>query len=161
MKMKVAGAVLALLVAFVPTEAQQPTVANLGWLNGCWERTTRSGRRAHESWAAGKPGELLGSSRVMADSGDRETERLRIYQRGDTLVYHAYPANQPENIFTLRAHSADILVFEDPAHDFPQRIAYRRVGADSLIAIVSNISGSARAIRYDFHRTKAVAPKCW
>jgi hypothetical protein len=28
-------------------------------------------------------------------------------------------------------------VFENPAHDFPQRIAYRRLSADSIVARIS------------------------
>jgi hypothetical protein len=131
------------------SDAQQPTVGSLRWLNGCWERTTRTGR-AFEHWVAG-PQELMGYARVITDARDRETEHLRIYRRGDTLVYEAHPVDQALTIFPLRSHSADSLVFENPAHDFPQRIAYKRTG-DSLIALVSNITGGGRPLRFAFRK---------
>ncbi len=143
-----------LLLSGGPVLAQQPTVADLGWLPGCWERTTRTGQ-AFELWSPGQAGELTGSARVINPDRDRQTERLRIYRRGDTLVYEAHPVDQALTVFPLRAHGSDSLVFENPAHDFPQRIVYRRVGSDSLIAMVSNISGGGRPLRFAFRRVAA------
>ena len=136
---------------------QQPTVASLSWLHGCWERTTRSGR-AFETWTPRGSGEILGTARLMSEARDRETERLRIYRRGDTLVYEAHPESQALTVFPLRVHSADSLVFENPAHDFPQRIVYTRVGNDSLVAVVSNITGSGRPLRFAFRRIAQCPP---
>jgi hypothetical protein len=146
---------VALTIAFVPSPARTqqpapPTPARLSWLRGCWERTTRTGR-AVEHWV-GDIRELTGVARLITDGRDRETEHLRIYMHGDSLVYDAHPESQAPNIFTLRTHAADSLVFEDPEHDFPQRIVYRRVGTDSLIATVGNIAGTGRPLRFAFRK---------
>lgn len=155
--MRTATIALLMSLPLASVAAQQPTVAGLSWLHGCWERTTRTGR-AFEVWAPGRSGELVGTARLMTDTRDRDTEHLRIYRRGDTLVYEAHPESQALTVFPLRTHSADSLVFENPAHDFPQRIAYTRIGADSLVAVVSNIAGAGRPLRFAFRRVAQCPP---
>lgn len=120
MKRTIAAVALTMVLPLTGAQAQHPTVASLSWLNACWERTTRTGR-AFEVWAPGGSGELVGYARVISEARDRQTEHLRIYMRGDTLVYQAHPESQALTVFPLRAHAADSLVFENPAHDFPQR----------------------------------------
>ena len=39
--------------------------------------------------------------------------------------------------FAAASVSDSLVVFENPAHDFPQRIEYRRVNADSVVARIS------------------------
>ena len=152
--MRIPMTTAALTMAFLVPQAvvsQSPTVASLSWLNACWERTTRTGRGI-EQWSPGASGELIGRARLISDVQDRETERLRIFRRGDSLMYEAHPVDQALTIFPLRSYSADSLVFENPAHDFPQRIVYQRVGADSLIAVVGTIAGTGRPLRFAFKR---------
>ena len=79
---------------------------------------------------------MLGSSRTVVGGATRGFEHLRLLARGDTLVYTAIPSGQTETDFRSTIVSADSLVFENRAHDFPQRISYRRIGADSLAARV-------------------------
>jgi hypothetical protein len=109
-------------------------------------------------WAPGGAHELVGYARLITEARDRQTEHLRIYQRGDGLVYEAHPESQALTLFPLRAHGADSVVFENPAHDFPQRIAYQRVGSDSLIAVVSNLTGGGRPIRFAFRKAAECPP---
>jgi hypothetical protein len=49
--------------------------------------------------------------------------------------------------------TAQEIVFEDPEHDFPQKITYRRSGADSLYARVEgDRNGRQQPIDYAFKR---------
>lgn len=66
----------------------------------------------------------------------RAFEHLRLHAREGRLTYTAIPSGQRETAFVSTTVSDTVLVFENPQHDFPQRIAYRRVGADSLSARV-------------------------
>lgn len=44
--------------------------------------------------------------------------------------------------------------FENPQHDFPQGMAYRRAGSDSLVASIDGPSGGApRTLRFPMRRT--------
>ncbi len=79
-------------------------------------------------------GLMLGASRTLVDGRVREYEQVRLAAQGDTLIYTAHPSGQPQAEFRAVGTSGERLVFENPAHDFPQRIIYRRAGADSLVA---------------------------
>jgi hypothetical protein len=51
------------------------------------------------------------------------------------------------------AISDTMVVFENPAHDFPQRVGYQRRGADSLVAwIEGTMQGQARKIEFPYAR---------
>ena len=79
---------------------------------------------------------MLGGSRTVAGGGVREYEHLHIRAAGDTLVYTAIPARQQQTDFRAVAPQEGVVSFENPAHDFPQKITYRRITADSLVARV-------------------------
>jgi hypothetical protein len=157
MRHRVSPVLFLLLAAFAPAAAQKQSVATLDWLVGCWERTTRTGR-GFEQWSKGAAGELIGGARSITPTADRETERLRLFDDRNGLVYEAHPSDQRLTLFPMRVGSADSLVFENPAHDFPQRITYRRVGADSLIAEVGVITGPGNPIFFRFKRSTCVPP---
>lgn len=77
---------------------------------------------------------MLGASRTVASGVTSEFEQLRLETRGDTLIYTALPSRQRETAFRSTQLSDSGFVVENPTHDFPQRISYRRRGADSLVA---------------------------
>ena len=106
-----------------------------GWLAGCWEMRARN-RVTMEMWMPPSGGTMLGASRTTVAGTTREFEHLRLHAAGDTLVYTALPSGQHEASFRSTTVSSTTLVFENPAHDFPQKITYRRVGEDSVIARV-------------------------
>jgi hypothetical protein len=114
-----------------------PVVANrlaaLRWLAGCWERRAPE-RVTLEMWMRPEGELMLGASRTVAGGLTREFEQLRLEARGDTLIYTAVPSGQKETAFRSNQLSDSGFVVENPAHDFPQRISYRRRGADSLVA---------------------------
>src|SRR5687767_3242907 len=117
--------------ALVESATQSGSISELQWLVGCWERVRPNGRIV-ESWSAPSNGVMAGVSTSIRDTTRRVSERIRLFYRGDTLIYEASPARQPMNEFKSTKISADELVFEDRGHDFPQKVVYRRIGADSL-----------------------------
>ena len=134
------------------SSAQNRAIADQQWLVGCWERARPTGRMV-ESWSAPVDGIMAGMSTSVRDTTRRVLERLRLFYRGDTLVYEASPARQPMNEFRSTKISAEELIFEDPEHDFPQKITYRRIGADSLFARVEgDRNGRQQPIDYAFKR---------
>jgi hypothetical protein len=73
------------------------------------------------------------------------------------LVYIAKPARQPEATFTARSVGAREVVFENLAHDFPQRIIYRLQDDGNLAArIEGNEKGQLRGV--DFAMRRATCP---
>jgi hypothetical protein len=115
------------------TAAQAQSAAGPGWLAGCWE--LRAGNRVTlEMWMPPGGDFMLGASRTLVGGVVREFEQLRLRTESGKLVYTATPSGQRETAFPATVVSDTALVFENLAHDFPQRILYRRVGADSMVA---------------------------
>lgn len=143
----------AVLVTWGLLPAQDAPIQRAAWLSGCWELRARD-RVTVEMWMPPAGGTMLGASRTTIAGNVREFEFLRLRTDGTTLVYVALPSGQKETEFR-GAHASDtLLVFENPAHDFPQRVMYRRRGADSVVARIegSGRDGGSRGIDFPMRR---------
>lgn len=97
-------------------------------------------------------GVMLGMSRTVAGDSVVEYEFLRLFERGEQLVYAAQPSGQPAAEFTsVVLHDGDLL-FANPAHDFPQRIMYRAAGDSLLARIEGVVKGRARGVDFRYAR---------
>jgi hypothetical protein len=134
------------------------SVHHLSWIAGCWRQSSSGGARIiDEQWMEPRGGMMLGMSRTVRGDSVLEFEQLRIFARDGRLVYHAKPSGQEPADFEARSASDSLVTFENPAHDFPQRIIYRRHGADSLIARIEGTrNGQVRGI--DFPYAKVSCP---
>jgi hypothetical protein len=111
-----------------------PSIDALAWMAGSWTGTM--GRAAiEEHWIAPRGGMMLAVSRTTA--GDRTVafEFLRIEARADGVFYVAQPGGRPPTEFRLTSSAPDAATFENPQHDHPKIIRYRRDGA-TLVAEV-------------------------
>jgi Domain of unknown function (DUF6265) len=131
----------------------RPSVADLGWLRGCWE-LTRNNRHIVEHWTAPEGGTLLGMSRTVAGGKTTEYEFLMIQEGPAGLEYVAKPSGQTGATFTSTHVSADEVVFENPKHDFPTRIIYHRDANGGLLAAIEGPRGG-KTQRIEFPYTKA------
>ena len=94
---------------------------------------------------------MLGVSRTVRGDTLVEYEQLRIYERGGKLVFAAQPSGQAPSEFESTEVGDSVVVFENPKHDFPQRIVYCRVGVDSMLARVEGISrGKQRVVSFPY-----------
>lgn len=143
---------LAVLAAPGSTAAQAGEVERLGFLAGCWELRTTT-RVTHEHWMAPLGGTMLGMSRTVAGGATREWESLQITVREGALTYAAQPGGRAPTFFTATDVTDSSVTFANPEHDFPQRILYRRLGSDSLIArIEGERGGQVRGIDFPMAR---------
>lgn len=98
-------------------------------------------------------GTMVGVSRTVARDATRAWEFLRIVPVVGVLTYVAQPSGQAETSFPATAISDSLAVFENPGHDFPQRIEYRRVTADSIVARISATqAGKVRGMEIPMRR---------
>jgi hypothetical protein len=135
----------------VPAQSA-PTVAQVGWMAGCWEQSAGA-RVIEEQWMRPRAGLMLGVSRTVVGDSLREYEQVALFARGGHLVYAATPARQAPAEFVSIAVSDSAVTFENPTHDFPQRVIYRRRGADSLLARVEGMRrGQLRGSDYPYRR---------
>jgi hypothetical protein len=95
---------------------------------------------------------MMGVSRTVAGDKTVEFEYLRLEQRADGVYYVAHPkARCPGTDFKLTRASATEAVFENPQHDFPKRIIYRKTADDSLTATIDAGEGS-KAMSFAYKR---------
>jgi len=100
---------------------------------------------------------MVGLSRTVRGEELTEYELIVIRERGDRLVYIAHPSGQPSAEFLSTTIARTTVVFENPAHDFPQRIGYRRE-AGSLLAWSRRLSRQLRQPWAARVQTKANSP---
>ncbi len=130
-------------------------------LAGCWSRTSAR-RIVEEQWMAPAAGLMLGSGRTrnVADGALVEFEQVRIEVRGDTLVYVANPSRQSEATFMAIAVTDSMVVFENLVHDYPQRVGYRLVHADSVAAFIDGTAdGKPRKVEFPYRRVGCANPR--
>ncbi|MCI0329405.1 MAG: DUF6265 family protein [candidate division Zixibacteria bacterium] len=148
-------ALLALFLPFIPkAQNKKPTLNDLRWLSGCWANGGTSDRY-EEHWIKPAGTSVLGISHTVANDTTLAFEFLRIQQQKNGDIYYvADPSGQAQDSFKLVKFNAAELVFENPKHDFPQRIIYRRKG-DSLFArIEGKSSGKEHGIDFPMKRAK-------
>ena len=126
------------------------------WLAGCWERRTPR-QLVEEHWMVPKGGTMLGLGRTTRGDSLLDFEHTRIYRRGTRLVFAANPSGQAPAEFESIHASDSAVTFENLRHDFPQRVIYRRRGADSLLARVEGTTGGqTRGVDFPYTRAACV-----
>ena len=131
--------------------AATPSVKDVAWIAGCWD-STRNGRHVAEHWMPPEGGTMMGVSRTTAGEKTTEWEFLIIRQGAKGLDYVAKPSRQPEATFTATRASANEVVFENPAHDFPKRIIYKRDGDALTASIEGPMNGQNRRIDFPYKK---------
>ena len=128
--------ILASLILFTTVSVENPTLADLSWMSGDWQTAPGGRRQIEEHWTGVAGGSMMGVSRTVAGDKTVEFEYLRIEQRQDGIYYVAHPkARCPGTDFRLTRASATEAVFENPQHDFPKRIIYRKTDAGLTASI--------------------------
>ena len=135
--------------AQAPRPQEEVTVADLGWISGAWlQKSARSTTEEH--WTHPDGGTMLGVSRTISGGKTVFFEFLRIEERPEGIFYIAQPRGRPPVEFKLTRAEGQAVRFENPAHDFPTRILYRKNADGSLAARVEGEQdGKTRG--QDFH----------
>lgn len=157
-------ATITALSALCPTSAaqsqepQEPPLSSLRWMSGCW--ALESGEPGSgEHWLPPAGGSMLGVARTVKKGKTvaHEFMQIRLNAEGQ-IVYIALPSGQKEATFTATSVSEAAVTFENPQHDFPQRISYRARPGDRLLARIEGERGGAlRGIDFPMKRVACEA----
>jgi hypothetical protein len=132
------------------THGQAPatSIADLAWIAGDWQTAAGGRSQVEEHWTQPAGGTMIGMGRTIAGGKTAEFEYLRLEQRADAVYYVAHPkARSPGTDFKLTRLNGHEAVFENPQHDFPKRILYRKNADGSLTA---SIDGGERTRSISF-----------
>jgi hypothetical protein len=111
----------------------------------------------YENWRLQNDSTLLGKSYKIAPAGDTLVlEEVTLALRQQTIVYmpNVRGQNNGETVtFKLVSTTNDTYIFDNPAHDFPQRVIYKLPENDQLHAWIEGMDkGSYRKSDYYFKK---------
>jgi hypothetical protein len=130
-------------------------LTSASWLLGVWVYQSPKGD-IFESWKKLNDSSFVGHSYTMAGSDTITAEEIRLVERNGEVNY--IPSVPDQNMglpvkFKMTSMTDNELIFENPQHDFPQRISYQRLTDDSLVAEISGLmKGENRSQRFPMHR---------
>ncbi|MGH9463984.1 MAG: DUF6265 family protein [Vicinamibacteria bacterium] len=131
--------------------SQSMGIERVAWLQGCWESVSEN-RIIEEHWMAPRGGSMLGVSRTVQDGSLTGYELVVLREQGERLAFEAHPSGQPAAVFVSSSTGEQSVVFENPQHDFPQRIGYERQGDGLLGWIEGTQGGEVRRIEFPYRR---------
>ena len=131
--------------------AQPGGVQRLAWLQGCWAFASAE-RSVEEQWLAPRAGSMQGMSRTVRGDKLVAHEFVIVREQGEQLAYEVSPSGQATTVFVSTDIGPTSVVFENLQHDFPQRVAYRRNGAELLAWIEGPRQGQMRRIEFPYRR---------
>lgn len=138
----------------MPTPAKA-VIADLVWMADAWTGTRGSQGQIsfEERWSPPLGGAMLATARTVSRGKMSAFEYLRIIERDGGLVYIAQPNGGTATEFILSEISPTRAVFENPRHDYPNKIVYELSGEaggeKALSATIGLIKGGAPR-RFDF-----------
>ena len=150
-------ALTAVLGAPPPAKPAEPKLERLQWLLGSWKREGKSGT-IHESWTRLGDRVLEGKSSRVDNAGGAHVplEDLLLAEMGGEVFYISKVAENPYPVaFRLTEIGERSAVFENPTHDFPQRILYELKDDGTLLAAIEGpgeSGGAPRRIEFPFKR---------
>jgi hypothetical protein len=118
------------------------STASLGWLAGHWVQEEPSGW-AEENWTPPRGGIMLGTGRTGKSNEAKSFEFMRIAESEEDgrPVFWGSPGGQAPTAFPMIRQGRQEVVFENPKHDYPTQISYKREG-QFLTATTSGPGGS-------------------
>lgn len=135
------------------------TLEDFHWMEGTWEDSKTFGFKTPpqiiiEEWKI-YPDSLSGRGYYVKGADTTLSELLSLIKTDNQVVYVARPVGQPVIGFPFKGIDQDQYLFENKAHDFPQKIGYHPKNNDSLDIYLDGISnGINRKLKYTFVKKK-------
>lgn len=155
MKLFVSVLILSLISINTVAQEQKTALKDLSWISGCWE-SAKKNSIGSERWTKPLGNMMLATSQTVANGKTVGFEYLRIVEDETGIYYISKPSeNKEETAFKLIKFKPNEVIFENPTHDFPQRIIYRLEKDNSLFArIEGKNKGKEMGIDFPMKRGK-------
>ncbi len=138
------------VLCFSCSNKSKTDLNDLNWLLGKWKLESE-GSPTFENWKRTDENLLEGESFLVKDSQITFLEMLKIEKIDREIFYTATVAHNPDPVsFKLVKISSETVTFENPEHDFPQRISYWKNSDGTLSARISGRPEGAEEREIDF-----------
>jgi hypothetical protein len=121
------------------------------WFIGNWENVSKE-MQMKELWKKENDSCFSAVSFVTVQKDTIFYEKVSLVQRKDSLLYIVSVREQNKEkpvSFYMTKSSENQLVFENPKHDFPNKIEYNKITNDSMLAKIYGIK-DGKEISEDF-----------
>lgn len=112
----------------------------MSWLVGEWENKMPEGVLT-ETWVIYNDSVFAGRTVFVKDKDTLHYEEILLTQKGETLLYiptvKGQNDNKPVEFRMTESKTENEFAFENPAHDYPQKIVYKKVSDTNLVATIS------------------------
>ena len=111
------------------------------WLLGKWQSKSTDGY-LQETWKKVNDSTFQATSYYIKEEDTLHFETITLQQKGEELTYSAAVKGQNDDkpvAFKLTTATEKQLVFENPKHDYPQKISYTQTTPNNLVAKISGI----------------------
>lgn len=118
---------------------------------GCWV-----GPGTFEMWMKPEGGSVLGAGRTVRDGKVVSTEFFSVGETAEGITLNVQLRLAAKvTPFRAKEVSDSSVTFENPEHDYPQRIIYRKQADGSLLGRIEGTqNGRSRAIDYPMKRAR-------
>ena len=140
----------------VQTEKKFAELEKANWFLGRWENNSPEGNLS-EIWKKENDSTFFGQSYFVIKNDTIFAEHVSLEERNGKLSYVVTVPNQNDEkpvAFELTSSEASTLIFENPKHDYPNKIIYNQVGTDSLVAEIRGMKDGKE--KNEFFRMKKV-----
>ena len=126
-------------------------IDKLSFLKGCW-----AGPGTFEIWMKPEAGAMMGAGRTIRNGKVVNTEFFSVTEAADGVTLNVQlKLGGVVTPFRAKEITPSSVIFENPEHDFPQRIIYRTAPEGGLLGRIEGTSkGKARAFDYPMTRAK-------
>jgi hypothetical protein len=156
-EMRAVLAIVLVALGTAPAGQVSPLEAT-AFMAGCWRGAAGTDRIIEEFYMRPGPNLMQGMTRFVGPRGDvtgltLDFEFTLIDVDHDRTRLRPHPRGAPSAVFAETERTAGRMVWENPDHDFPQKISYTRAPGDSLIARIEGRTPSGeRAIEWRMGR---------
>ncbi len=146
-----------IVVSCTEKKTDEPrTIEKASWLIGSWENASPEGTMS-ETWTRENDSVFSGQAYYITDKNDTlHSETIALNESVGALVYTPIVKGQNNDkpvSFKMTSSKENQLVFENPDHDFPTKIVYNKITADSIVAEISGMQqGKSSTEKYPLKR---------
>lgn len=121
----------------------------LSFMAGCW-----AGPGTFEMWMKPDSGSMMGAGRTIRNGKVVSTEFFSVAETVEGVVLNVQLRLATKTTpFRAKEITPTAVIFENPDHDYPQRIIYRRQADGSLLGRIEGVDkGKERAVDYPMKR---------
>lgn len=133
---------LILLFAFLQGCNSGKSLDDVSWISGKWSMGETETSRFYEEWEIVNDSLLSGENYAIQMGDTIYSEKLSVKVKDNDVFYIAnVVAEENDHIvrFKLTQAGKSKLVFENPLHDFPQKIIYRKENDSTLVVKLKGV----------------------